>query len=186
MEPDLRRLAELYEREAEATRDDEGYESLAASAAMGQVACALEDAELYERSVRIRSPRPNALQALGIADKYVRFGPVETAIAWLEQAEDDRRDHERLELLVQAHERLGDREALTQARRQLWERSLSAEAFEAHAALLPAKARRAARRKLERPKGSPQPTLVRIRYIMRINIIKTRPKVTMNRIHIGT
>ena len=126
---------------------------------MGQVARALGDAALYERSVRIRSPHPNSLQATRIAEQYLRFGPVERAVEWLTRFEDrSGRDLERLDLLAQAYEKLEDREGLVDARRRLSESSLSAELFAEYAALLPPKDRDAARRQaLDRAGESDDP-----------------------------
>jgi len=147
-ELELRRLARIYEDEAEADPDDDDDRALGATTAMGQVACALGDAALYERSVRIRSPEPNALQAEDIAKQYLRFGPAERAIEWLTRPEDrtDRHRRERLDLLAEAYERLGQSDALLDARRRLSERSLSPERFAEYAALLPDDERDAARR----------------------------------------
>jgi hypothetical protein len=158
---ELRRLARLYEQAAtSARRDEEGHPALTAAVAMGQVACALGDAALYERSVRIRSPRPNALQADDIAAQYLRFGPVERAVEWLTGAAGDSlssRD-ERLDLLAQAYEKLGNRQALLDTRRKLAERSNSPELFFEYAALLPVEEREVARgQALERAMRSDDP-----------------------------
>ena len=147
-ELDLRRLARIYEQEAEAAvGDGTDYPSLSARAAMGQVARALGDAALYERSILIRSPQPNTLQATDIAQQYLRFGPVERAVEWLTRSGDpSERDADgRLDLLAQAYEKLGNREALIDARRRLAERSLSADAFSAYLTLLSAEQGEAAR-----------------------------------------
>ena len=113
---------------------------------MGQVARAAGDAELYERSVRLHSPQPNILQALEIAKQYVRFGPVDKAVPWLTGAAGSGRDVDRLDLLAEAYEKLGDRSRLLEVRRQLWENTLSPEAFREYIALLPPSQREEARR----------------------------------------
>jgi hypothetical protein len=161
-EIELRRLARIYEQEAEsAPRDGKSYQVVSASTAMGQVARALGDAALYERSVRILSPRPNSLQAAKIAEQYLRFGPVERAVEWLTLSDDagsERAGDARLDLLAQAYEKLGDRDALLDVRRRLAERSLSAELFSEYAALLPSDQRETARREaLERAEQSNHP-----------------------------
>ena len=69
---------------------------------MGQVARALGDAALYERSVRIHSPRFNGLQAAHVAEAYLRFGPVERAVELLAGVDDEEDRDERLDLLAQA------------------------------------------------------------------------------------
>ena len=104
---------------------------------MGQVARAAGDAELYERSVRLHSPQPNSLQALEIAKQYVRFGPVDKAVQWLTGAAGSGRDVDRLDLLAEAYEKLGDRSRLLEVRRKLWENTLSPQAFREYIALLP-------------------------------------------------
>ena len=139
-ELELRRLAKIYEHEFQtAAKPTTGkpYRSFAAAAAMGQVARAAGDAELYERSVRLHSPQPNSLQALEIAKQYVRFGPVEKAVQWLANVTGSGRDLDRLDLLAEAYEKLGDRSRLLEVRRQLWENTLSPEAFREYIALLP-------------------------------------------------
>jgi hypothetical protein len=158
-ELELRRLARIYEEEAIAAPEgDEEYGALAASAAMGQVARALGDAALYERSVRIRSRRLNGLQAADVAQVYLRFGPVERAVELLVEVDDERIRDERLDLLAQAYEKLGDRAALLDTRRQRWEGSLSAKRFREYAALLPPAEQEAARRQaLERAERSDAP-----------------------------
>ncbi len=158
-ELELRRLARIYEQEAlAAPKNDKKYRALTASVAMGQVARALGDAALYERSVRIHAPRLNGLQAAEIAKQYLRSGPVERAVELLAGVDDERILDERLDLLAQAYERLGDRAALLDVRRQLGEGSLSAERFREYAALLPPAEREAARRQaLERAERSDSP-----------------------------
>jgi len=158
-ELELRRLARIYEQEAlAAPKDDKEYRELTASSAMGQVARALRDAALYERSVRIRSPKLNDLQAVDVAEVYLRCGPVERAVELLVGVDDERVRDERLELLAQAHEKLGDRAALLGVRRQLWEGSLGARRFREYVALLPPAEQEAARRQaLERAERSDAP-----------------------------
>ena len=148
-ELELRRLAKIYEHEFQtAAKPTTGNpdRSFAAAAAMGQVARAAGDADLYERSVRLHSPQPNALQALEIARQYVDFGPVEKAVQWLANVPGSGRDLDRLDLLAEAYEKLGDRSRLLEVRRQLWENTLSPEAFREYIALLPPSQRDKARR----------------------------------------
>ena len=123
-ELDLRRLARIYEREAGSRTDaEDGHRALCATAAMGQIACVLRDAVLYERSVRIRSPRPNRLQAEAIAERYLRFGPVERALGWLSGNDDgsEPASEKRLDLLARVYEKLGRVEALVEVRQRLAE-----------------------------------------------------------------
>jgi hypothetical protein len=160
-ELELRRLARIYEQEAlAAPKNDKEHRELTATTAMGQVAQALGDAALYERSVRILSPRLNDLQAIHVAEEYVRCGPVERAVELLVgvDGEDDRFREERLELLAQAYEKLGDSAALRDVRRQLCEGSLSAKRLREYAAMLPpAEADAARRQALERAERSDSP-----------------------------
>jgi len=160
-ELDLRRLARIYEQEAEsAPGEDDDYRALCVATAMGQVARALGDAALYERSVRIRSRQPNAIQANDIAEQYLRFGPVERALEWLTRSEDgsERSSDERLDLLAQAYEKLGNQEALVDARRRLAERSLSTQRFAEYVSLLsPEKSDAARQQALERAERSSDP-----------------------------
>jgi hypothetical protein len=161
-ELELRRLARIYEQGAQAAPcDDSDYTAHCASVAMGQVACALGDAALHERSVTLRSPRPNGLQVLDIAEQYLRFGPVERAVEWLMRPDDQgaARDVDpRLALLAQAYDKLGDRAALLDVRRRLAERSLDAKIFGEYAALLPRGEREAARGEaIERAERSSDP-----------------------------
>ena len=148
-ELELRRLAKIYEQEfrTEAKRTtEEPSRSLAPAAAMGQVALAAGDAELYERSVRLHSPQPNTLQAQEIAKQYVRFGPVDKALPWLTGAATVGSDVDRLGLLAEAYGKLGNRSRLLEVRCQLWENTLSAEALREYIELLPPSERYEARR----------------------------------------
>ena len=127
---------------------------------MGQVARALGDAARYERSVRIRSPQPNALQANDIAEQYLRFGPVERALEWLTRSDErsERTSDARLDLQAQAYEKLGNREALVAARRCLAERSLSTQRFAKYVSLLSPDESDAARQQaLERAERTDDP-----------------------------
>ena len=157
-EPELRRLAAVYEQEARGAGDD-GHRAGGAGSAMGQIAGALRDAALYERSIRVGSPRPNASQALDIAEQYLKFGPAEQAVAWLEDIEsDDRHDPTCLEMLAEAYEKVGNASGLLEVRRELCETALSFPALQRYAALLPEAERRAAvDRAAERASASHRP-----------------------------
>lgn len=132
---EMRRLATRYEQDVEdamaASREGaRDFSVFSAVAAMGQVACALEDAKLYERSVRVHSPDPNHLQLRGIAENYLRFGPTERAVELLE-------DSRNLDLLVDALTAVGDTERLRDARKRLFEKTLYPGHLEGYVALLP-------------------------------------------------
>jgi hypothetical protein len=136
---ELRRLVGLFEEQAtRIAEDDDRYARGAALAAIGQIAGTLCDASLYEDTVRMRSPEPNSLQAISIARCYLEFGPAEKAIEWLEKHRGEERfDRERLELLAEAYDRLGDRDRLIAMRREISEKSLSREALDDLFAVLP-------------------------------------------------
>ncbi len=170
-ELELRRLAKMYEEEAVPPPAREGparkgkgkpgdievsahwdgsdrdWEALGAASAMGQVAVALKDAALYEKSLRIRSPQLNTLQAMDVAKQYVAFGPVEKAIPLLEFAGSDDRSLGQLDLLVEAYEKLGDVAKLRQMRKRLFEWSVSSEDFVAYLACLPESERAKAKKR---------------------------------------
>jgi len=129
-ELELRRLAKTYEEEAGTppTRPDNSerdWQAHSAATSMGQVALALKDAALYEKSLRIRSPQLNTIQATKVAEKYVAFGPVEKAVSLLEFSQSDDRDLGQLDVLAEAYEKLGDSAKLRETRKRLFERSVS-------------------------------------------------------------
>lgn len=159
-ELELRRLAKMYEDKAgpaptrkgkgkpieklgdpevsaHSNDSDRDWEAHTAATAMGQVAVALEDAALYEKSLRIRSPQLNTLQAADVAKQYVAFGPVEKAVPLLEFALEDDRDLGQLDVLAEAYEKLGDFAKLRKTRQRLFEQSVSSEDFAAYLSCLP-------------------------------------------------
>ncbi|MBW2232504.1 MAG: hypothetical protein JRH17_19115 [Deltaproteobacteria bacterium] len=166
-ELELRRLAKMYQEKAapQPARKGRGtgkpgdvevsvhtddferdWEASTAATAMGQVAVVLQDAALYEKSLRIRSPQLNTLQAADVAKKYVEFGPVEMAVPLLEFALGDNRNLGQLDVLAEAYEKLGDSAKLRETRRRLFEQSVSSAAFAEYLACLP-KAERAKAKK---------------------------------------
>jgi hypothetical protein len=162
-ELELRRLAKMYQEKAGAPparnarrrngergdidlsvhpdNSERDWERHSAASAMGQVAVALQDAALYEKSLRIRSPRLNTLQAVDVAKKYVAFGPVEKAVPLLEFALEDARNLGQLDVLADAYERLGESTKLRETRKRLFEQSVSSEDFSAYLVCLPEDAR---------------------------------------------
>jgi len=155
-ELELRRLAKMYEENAGAPPIRKGkgtssdievsvssdnferdWEARSAATAMGQVAEALKDAALYEKSLRIFSPRLNTIQATEVAKKYVAFGPAEKALSLLEFAQSDARDLGQLDLLATVYEKLGDATKLRETRKRLFEQTVSSEDFAAYLACLP-------------------------------------------------
>jgi hypothetical protein len=155
-ELELRRLAKMYEKKAGAPparkkngkrgdtevsaqpdNSERDWEAHSAASAMGQVAVALQDAALYEKSLRIRSPQLNTLQAADIAKKYVAFGPVEKAVPLLEFAQGDGRNLGLLDVLADAYEKLGDSTKLREMRKRLFEQSMSSEDLAGYLVCLP-------------------------------------------------
>lgn len=89
---ELRGLAERFERDAQATlRTDitDRYNSSLSHACLGlsQVAKALEDISLYERSVLISSPQPNSFQLEDIIHYALKLERFDRAEYWLQQPE---------------------------------------------------------------------------------------------------
>jgi hypothetical protein len=101
----LKQLAWRYEnalRTALKSPEQEDKLNLAAlrsGVALGQIADALRDPALYERSVSIHSPQPNNLQMRSICEKYLQHEQPETAMRYLNQAWEDRFERDRLVLL---------------------------------------------------------------------------------------
>ena len=87
----LKQLAWRYEntlRRAVKTPEQEGkvnYAALHSGVALGQIADALHDPALYERSVLIHSPQPNPLQMKSICEKYLQYEQPESAMPYLNQ-----------------------------------------------------------------------------------------------------
>jgi hypothetical protein len=88
------------------------------SSAMGLVARALRDPKLYERSILVHSPEPNDLQANDIAKEYLACGDGTGALRWLRILSGESARFERLDMLDQAYELLGDRDRQLEVRRE--------------------------------------------------------------------
>lgn len=121
LSPDeLRGLAARYEArcadkpETGAASDD--WDGFRACVALGQVARALRDPALYERSITLYSPEPNPLQAATIAGHYLEYGQAEAALVWLGTPW-GQHETQRLALLDQAYSALGDQTKLREVRR---------------------------------------------------------------------
>lgn len=123
----LKQLAWRYEnalRRALNSPEQEDKLNLAAlhsGVALGQIADALRDPALYERSVLMHSPQPNNLQMKSICEKYLQYEQPEMAMQYLNQAWESRFEHDRLELLDKVCEQTGDREQLKEIRSQLFQ-----------------------------------------------------------------
>jgi len=128
-EQELRGLAAFFGNDArrtmEAAKADEAerHQVFAASSAMGLVARALRDPMLYEQSIRVHSPEPNALQANDIAEQYLFCGDGAGALRWLGSACGENAQFERLDLRDRACELLGDRDGQIQVRREIYRRA---------------------------------------------------------------
>ena len=89
----LEQLAWRYEnalRKALKPPEQEGKVNLMAlhsGVALGQIADALHDPSLYERSVLIGSRQPNNLQMKSICEKYLQHGQADEAMRYLSQTE---------------------------------------------------------------------------------------------------
>ncbi|HEX2831056.1 MAG TPA: hypothetical protein VHP37_32275 [Burkholderiales bacterium] len=127
-EPDLRALASRFEADLEkalrAPSDGDGrtYGLFKAAGAVGLIADALRDPDLYAKATLRYSPNPNPLQKQHFADRYIRYGRPAEALAWLEG---DWGFHEtdRQRLVAEAYEALGDTERLQSLRRALFDRT---------------------------------------------------------------
>ena len=131
----LKQLAWRYEnalRKALKSSEQEDKLNLAAlrnGVALGQIADALRDPALYERSVLIHSPRPNNLQMKAICESYLRHEQPEAAMRYLNQAWENRFEHDRLELLDEACSQTGDRQQLKAIRSLLFQSEQSHDSF---------------------------------------------------------
>jgi hypothetical protein len=131
----LKQLAWRYEnalRKALKSPDQEDKVNLIAlhsGVALGQIADALHDPALYERSVLIHSPQPNNLQMKSICEKYFQYEQPEKAMRYLNQAWEDRFEHDRLELLDKVCVTTGDRKQLKEIRSRLFQSERSYASF---------------------------------------------------------
>lgn len=103
--------------------------ALHSGVALGQIADALRDPALYERSVLIHSPESNNLQMKSICEKYLQYEQPEMAIRYLNQAWEDRFECDRLELLDKVCVQMGDREQLIVIRSRLFQSEQSYASF---------------------------------------------------------
>ena len=131
----LKQLAWRYEnalRKALKSPKQEGKVNLVAlhsGVALGQIADALHDPALYERSVLIASPQPNNLQMRSICEKYLQYEQPEEAMRYLNQAWESRFEHDRLTLLDEACLQTGDRQQLKAIRCRLFQSDQSHASF---------------------------------------------------------
>ncbi len=120
----LRRALKSPEQE-----DKVNFAALHSGVALGQIADALHDPALYERSVLIHSPQPNHLQMKSICEKYLQYEQPESAMRYLNQAWESRFEHDRLELLDKVCVQMGDRKQLKVIRSRLFQSEQSYASF---------------------------------------------------------
>jgi len=131
----LKQLAWRYEnalRKALKSPKQEGKVNLVAlhsGVALGQIADALHDPALYERSVLIASPQPNNLQMKSICKKYLQYEQPEEAMRYLDQVWESRFEHDRLTLLDEACLQTGDRQQLKAIRCRVFQSDQSHASF---------------------------------------------------------
>ena len=138
----LRLLARRFESDLDkalltrvAGRRDHGLYQ--AAAAIEMIADALHDPDLSTKTMLRLSPEPNQLQKEQIAERYIRFGRPEEALAWLDgdwEQHNDRRER----LLAEAYSALGNNIGLRAVRQSLFERTGSPSDFKAWHRSLPA------------------------------------------------
>lgn len=134
-ETGLRRLARRFEPDLERAlrAREEGqrdYGLYKAVAAISLIADVLRDPDLSTRTTLRLSPKPNVLQKEQIAERYLRFGRPQEALAWLDghwESHEDRRER----LLAEAHCALGDTVRLSTLRQAIFERTGSPADFDA-------------------------------------------------------
>lgn len=142
-EDELRGMAARFEADARRTIEDhaagkvEHYRVFSSSSAMGLVARALRDPKLYEQSIRVHSPEPNALQANKIAELYLECGDGAGALRWLTGPMPENARFERLDLMDRAYALLGDRERQIEVRREIYRRAPGIHTYRALAEILP-------------------------------------------------
>jgi hypothetical protein len=142
-EEELRALAARFKADARRTMEDhatgnvERYRVFSSSSAMGLVARALRDPKVYEQSIRVHSPEPNALQVNDIADYYLDCGDGAGALRWLSGPVPDNARFERFDLLDRAYGLLGDRERQIEIRTEIYRRAPGLHTYRALAEILP-------------------------------------------------
>jgi uncharacterized protein DUF6880 len=131
----LKQLAWRYENALRSAlkspeqEDKVNFLALQSGVALGQIAEALHDPALYERSVLIHSPQPNHLQMKSICEKYLQYEQPESAMRYLNQAWESHFEHDRLEMLDKAYVQMGDRKQLKVIRSRLFRSEQSYASF---------------------------------------------------------
>ncbi len=137
----LRRALKSPEQE-----DKVNFVALHSGVALGQIADALHDPALYERSVLIHSPQPNHLQLKSICEKYLQYEQPESAMRYLNQAWERRFEHDRLKLLDKVCVQMGDRKQLKVIRSRLFQSEQSYASFKRYLEVLDEDEKEKARR----------------------------------------
>lgn len=132
----LQQLADRYEAEyhqADKNKDpDDNYnwDARKACVALGCVAEALTDPDLYEHSVLIDSPDPNDLQKKSIVTMYIKFNQLDGALRWLSTDWESRFEQDRLRQLEQVYELSGDKDQLRDIRKKMYQQNGSYSSLE--------------------------------------------------------
>ena len=150
----LSQLAWRYESELRQALknpvEEVGRFNMAAShsgVALGAVAEALKDPELYERATTIDSPNLNELQKADIIRMYLHFNQADEALRWLNTPWDVRFEQDRLGLLDEAHSQKGDVGELKETRFQRYQRDKTYASFMHYVDLLNENEKQTARTK---------------------------------------
>jgi hypothetical protein len=147
----LAQLAWRYEselRQALKVPDEKGRFNMAAShscVALGAVAEALKDPDLYARATLIDSPQPNDLQKKSMIEMYLRFEQADKALHWLNTPWEARFEGDRLRLLAKAQLQSGNVDELKQTRFQSYQREKTYSSFMRYFELLDEKEKETAR-----------------------------------------
>ncbi len=141
-EDQLKQLAWRYESELRKAiklpveSGKTNFDILRAAVALGLIADALGDPKLYEHSILLRSPEPNHLQMKSICEKFLQYKQAEAALAYLKSSWEARFENDRLRLLDETYERLGNIEQLKEVRYQLFQNEQSYSSFKHYLAVL--------------------------------------------------
>jgi hypothetical protein len=124
---ELMQLSERFEKAFKRARKapaNRGYNAEAATAALGiaEVAKALGDVKMFERSILIDSPKPNELQKQSIIKFCLNVNDGESALQWLQGTWDTRFEDEKLSLLDATYVVLGRHQELLELRRSAYQK----------------------------------------------------------------
>jgi hypothetical protein len=123
---ELMQLSKRFEKAFKQARKapaNRGYNAEAATAALGiaEVAKALSDVKMFERSILIDSPKPNEVQIQNIVRFCLSVNDGESALQWLQGTWDKRFESEKLSLLDAAYVVLGRHQELLELRRSAYQ-----------------------------------------------------------------